>query len=207
MWKHTRHAFQGPVSSSKKTNDVSFRVPARFAVNRAFISTLGKGDPMPLSINVGLSRKASKDYQSTGVSINVCAELDQSLLGRPAELQQQIEDLYRQAQHALDQHGAAPAATPAQGQRVRRPSQSTRSGSYARSSNGNGHGNGNGNGRSNGGGMTDSQRRAIDAIANRLQIDAYAEAREIVGELDQLNVRQASELIDHLKGLTPANGH
>ena len=31
---------------------------------------------MPLSINVGLSRKASRDYQSTGVSINVTAELD-----------------------------------------------------------------------------------------------------------------------------------
>ena len=29
---------------------------------------------MPLSINVGLSRKASRDYQSTGVSINVTAE-------------------------------------------------------------------------------------------------------------------------------------
>ena len=40
---------------------------------------------MPLSINVGLSRKASKDYQSTGVSINVTAELDQSLLAKPAK--------------------------------------------------------------------------------------------------------------------------
>ena len=38
---------------------------------------------MPLSINVGLSRKASKDYQSTGVSINVTTELHQSLLDRP----------------------------------------------------------------------------------------------------------------------------
>jgi hypothetical protein len=35
---------------------------------------------MPLSINVGLSRKASKDYRSTGVSINVTAELEQSRL-------------------------------------------------------------------------------------------------------------------------------
>ena len=43
---------------------------------------------MPLSINVGLSRKASRDYQSTGVSINVTAELDQSLLAKPDELQQ-----------------------------------------------------------------------------------------------------------------------
>ncbi|QOV89759.1 hypothetical protein [Humisphaera borealis] len=37
---------------------------------------------MPLSINVGLSRKASRDYQSTGYSINVTAELDQALLGQ-----------------------------------------------------------------------------------------------------------------------------
>jgi hypothetical protein len=58
---------------------------------------------MPLSINVGLSRKASRDYQSTGVSINVTAELDQTLLARPDELQRQIGDLYSQAQNALDQ--------------------------------------------------------------------------------------------------------
>ena len=38
---------------------------------------------MPLTIDVGLSRKASKDYQSTGTSINLTAELDQALLPRP----------------------------------------------------------------------------------------------------------------------------
>jgi hypothetical protein len=38
---------------------------------------------MPLSVNVGLSRKASKDYQSTGVGINLTAELDQALLAKP----------------------------------------------------------------------------------------------------------------------------
>ena len=47
---------------------------------------------MPLSINVGLSRKASKDYQSTGVSINVTAELDSALLTKPADLQAQIDN-------------------------------------------------------------------------------------------------------------------
>ena len=57
---------------------------------------------IPLSINVGLSRKVSKDYQSTGVSINVAAELDQALLARPDQLQKQIGDLYAQAHHALD---------------------------------------------------------------------------------------------------------
>ena len=62
---------------------------------------------MPLSINVGLSRKASRDYQSTGVSINVTAELDQSLLAKPEELQNQIGGLYSQAQTALDQQANA----------------------------------------------------------------------------------------------------
>lgn len=63
---------------------------------------------MPLSVNVGLSRKASKDYQSTGVSINVTAELDQSLLARPDELQRHIDDLYAQAEQALDRRAGAP---------------------------------------------------------------------------------------------------
>ena len=51
---------------------------------------------MPISINVGLSRKASRDYQSTGYSINVTAELDSALLAKPEQLQQQIADLYAQ---------------------------------------------------------------------------------------------------------------
>ena len=45
---------------------------------------------MPLAITVGLSKKASQNYQSTGCSINVTAELDQSLLAKPDELQKQI---------------------------------------------------------------------------------------------------------------------
>jgi hypothetical protein len=56
---------------------------------------------MPLTVNAGLSRKASENYQSTGVSINVSAELDQVLLARPVELQQAIEPLYRLAETAL----------------------------------------------------------------------------------------------------------
>ncbi len=52
---------------------------------------------MPLNINVGLSRKASENYQSSGVSINLTAELDSSLLSRPTELQHEIEALYQQA--------------------------------------------------------------------------------------------------------------
>lgn len=141
---------------------------------------------MPLSINVGLSRKASRDYQSTGVSINVTAELDQSLLARPQELQEQVANLYAQAEQALERRA---------GQRRPYPGKS------------NGYRNGNGNhGRSNGdgGGMTASQRRAILAIARRANIDPDYEAQQIIGiPLDQMSIQQASELIDHLKSLAP----
>ena len=168
---------------------------------------------MPLSINVGLSRKASKDYQSTGYSINVVAELDQSLLARPDELQQQIDALYRQAQDALDRQAGTPEPTR---EPVRRPATNGNGNGYAGRSNGNGryarNGNGHvngarggGNGGGNGGAMTESQRRAIIAIAKRANIDPEAEARDIIGvELDELTLRQASELIDHLKGGEPA---
>jgi phosphoribosylaminoimidazole carboxylase (NCAIR synthetase) len=48
--------------------------------------------------------------------------------------------------------------------------------------------------------MTASQRCAIEAIADRLGINARSEARDIIGaEFETLTVRQASELIDHLK--------
>jgi hypothetical protein len=154
---------------------------------------------MPLSINVGLSRKASKDYQSTGVSINVTAELDQSLLAKPDELQAQVANLYAQAESALQQQ--------ASGLNQREPTQ--RSGYDDRRNNNNGRGNGSRRTNGNGGGMTESQRRAILSIARRVNIDPALEARDIVGsDLDNLSVRQASELIDHLKAIQPSgNGN
>jgi hypothetical protein len=48
--------------------------------------------------------------------------------------------------------------------------------------------------------MTNSQRRAINMIASAIGVDPHSEARALKGvELDQLSVRQASDLIDHLK--------
>jgi hypothetical protein len=155
---------------------------------------------MPLSINVGLSRKASKDYQSTGVSINVTAELDQSLLARPNQLQAEVSNLYAQAQRALDGQVdmlGEPRQRPAQAPARPPASRYSRNGTSA---------SGSGNGR-HGGGMTDSQSRAIAAIARRVGVDPGLEARDIIGaELDDLTLRQASELIDHLKSLQPGNG-
>lgn len=174
---------------------------------------------MPLSINVGLSRKASKDYQSTGVSINVTAELDQSLLAKPDELQAQVANLYAQAESALEQQANGMSQTepsPRSDYDDRRLGRSNGNNGHASGDRGyaNGsrrpagnNGNGNGHGNGGGGGMTDSQRRAIIAIARRLNVDPALEARDVLGtELDNLSVRQASELIDHLKVIQP-NGN
>lgn len=126
---------------------------------------------MPLSIHVGLSRKASKDYQSTGVSINVTAELDQSLLTRPAELQAQIEAMYGQAENAIDRQvqAYASATTPEPAARL---AQCYRSNGNGRHTNRNG----NGNVARNGGAVTESQRRAIFAIADRAGVDPERES-------------------------------
>ena len=153
---------------------------------------------MPLTVNVGLSRKASENYQSTGVSINVSAELDQSLLARSAELQQAIAHLDGQAQTALDRQAGGAHQEPA------KPAAN----GVAAGTNGQAPA---ANGRSNGqtapaaAAMTASQSRAINAIAQRLGIDDAAECREAFGnDLSRLTVRQASAFIDHLKALTPA---
>jgi hypothetical protein len=155
---------------------------------------------MPLSINVGLSRKASRDYQSAGVSINVSAELDQALLAKPDELQKQVGDLYAQAQQALDRQ-ANMLGEPSQPDSAR-----NRGNGHPQRSNGNGHRDRNNGGNGRGDRMTDSQHRAITSIARRLNCDLDFECREIVGAaFDDLTIRQASDMIDYLKSQQPAN--
>jgi len=142
---------------------------------------------VPLIVNVGLSRKASRDYQSSGVSINVTAELDSALLTRPQELQQEVANLYAQAETALNrQAGISSSATA-------RPTPHPDARNGNRMS----------NEHRNGGGMTASQRRAIEAIAHRAGLDAGQEVYDQLGiAFNDLTLRQASEMIDRLKGLT-----
>jgi len=152
-------------------------------------------------------------------SINVTAELDQSLLAKPDELQSQIDGLYAQAEDAINRQvkTSAPASTT---ERINGEGHHNRingnghANGYANGNghvNGNGHTNGNGraNGHHNGGGVTKSQARAIESIANRAGLDPSQEAHDLFGvSLDELTIKQASELIDHLKSQAPAqNGH
>ena len=184
---------------------------------------------MPLTVNVGMSRKSSQNYQSAGVSINLTAELDQSLLADPPRLQQEIDRVYLQAHTALERQEAALAdsrtlttprthtvtvtagtlSTLQKGNDLRHrqqpralengvPSvQQPMSPSIETVTN---------NFNSNGFHIqplrpaTDSQMRALKAIARRLQCDLDIEAHdEFAVSLSQLDVRQASRLIDLLK--------
>ncbi len=169
---------------------------------------------MPLSINVGLSRKASRDYQSQGHSINVTAELDQSLLARPGELQAQIADLYHQAQVALDRAAAEPAhPSPANGAingqshgRANGQAGSHTNGRYTRQVQAHNATSSNNQARSvapaDGPPLTASQKRAIFSIAHRLGLDPQEVCGDEVGcAIEDLRLRQASELIDLLKSL------
>ena len=186
---------------------------------------------MPFIINVGVSRKASKDFQSTGYSLNLTAELDSGLLADSNRLQNEIERIYSQATIALNRQvegsvGQKPTTnTPAsvtvtvasldslQNQSINRhqhhattrpsgvlrvaPMSSVENPVVETVTN---------NFNSNGFHIqplrpaTDSQMRALKAIARRLQCDLDIEAHdEFAVSLSQLDVRQASRLIDLLK--------
>jgi hypothetical protein len=88
------------------------------------------------------------------------------------------------------------------------PASASSQANAASGGNGNGRNGGNGNG---GNGqvapMTQSQLRAIHAIAKRLGIDPADECQRQFGwDLNRLSIRDASAIIDHLKSLQPAGG-
>ncbi len=185
---------------------------------------------MPLIINLGIAKKESKNFNSTGYSINLTAELDSALLCDTYRLQTEIQRIYAQAETALEnqmrpvqtaasnskQIAPAPSntvsVTPAQalGTRTRpqfapalngaqqpvtqlvvEPVTTTVAAPAIPMQ------------PSLGGAMrpaTDSQHRALRAIAKRLRCDLNFEAHEEFGcLLTDLDLRQASRFIDLLK--------
>src|SRR5262249_42889556 len=52
-------------------------------------------DPMPLKLNIGLSRKVGEaNYGSRGASVNVEIEVDSSLVNEPARLQEKMRQVF-----------------------------------------------------------------------------------------------------------------
>lgn len=153
---------------------------------------------MPLKLNVGLSRKVGEaNYGSRGASVNLELELDSGLVTEPERLQERIRQLFRLAKASVDEelHSDAPENT----------TQANDSGNgrtHAPAANGNGR-------RSNSPRRaTQSQVRALWAIAERQQIDLRQCIRDQFGinEPDGLSISQASELIDELKSAANGNG-
>jgi len=95
--------------------------------------------------NVGVSRKMSKDYNSTGFNLNLDAEI-QATLDDPEAVVERIKELYNLAEEALDRQ-----ISESQGGdnfAHRDNGYPTHAHTAATSSNGHDHGNGNGNGKS-----------------------------------------------------------
>lgn len=131
---------------------------------------------MPLKLKIGLP-----DYGSKGASVNLELELDTSLVNSPDRLQDHIKALFEQARIAVEAELFGREASPGHAQ----------NGSSANSSR-------NGHHRQNGRPATDSQVRALHAIANRQKLDlsALLERQYRVSRPEDLSLQQASQLID-----------
>jgi len=148
---------------------------------------------MPLKLNVGLSRKvAESNYGSRGASVNVELELESALIAEPIKFQERIRQAFSLVRTAL----------------IEELNGNNSNGHASSSDNGNGHSkppsNGNGNGSRNGGERqaTQSQVKAIHAIARsrRINVGQFLNERFHVSRPEELSIKDASSVIDELKG-------
>jgi len=146
---------------------------------------------MPLKLNVGLSRKIGQPrFGSRGASLNLELELDSAAIDAPDRLRERIRDVYGLLRVAIDEQlhseeqyendvptsWGRPARCDRQnGEALHRADSTVR---YA----------------------TPGQVRALRAIARRKRIDLRQLVRERFDteQIDDLSVRDASVLIDHL---------
>ena len=83
---------------------------------------------MPMQLTISRNRKQSENYNSQGYGVSLTIELDQSLLTRPGDLQHAIDELYQEADSALERQ-ASGADDNGTTQRQREPASNGR-GSY-----------------------------------------------------------------------------
>lgn len=156
---------------------------------------------MPTKVSIGLSRKAGlPDYGSIGASAQVELELGSDILdGDLNRFRQHVQRAYAACRQAVEDELARERDAPTS------RTAASPNGNGHNGSSGNGYRNGsNGNGRStNGRSATQSQVRAINAIANRNRLDlAPLLQQRGVQAVADLSIGDASSLIDELKGQT-----
>ncbi len=135
---------------------------------------------MPAKLNIGLSRKVGEaNFGSRGASINLEVELDSATLTDVQLLQNRVRSLYAMARLSVEEELI--------------PSEPNRHSVDPRRSNGNGSAR-----HKEVSNATQSQIRAIFAIARRKRLDANNLARDWfnVDRPDDLSIREASSLID-----------
>ena len=173
-----------------------------------------------LKVNVGLSRKLSRDYNSTGFSLNlegeICVGLDD-----PEAMIEKVKEFYDLAEEALNQQIERYEGESAIGSRDGQPAH--RNNRHANDSaakepanNGNGQSNHNGNGQAaNGDGATNKQVQYLLNLGKRqgltpLQLEERVEGilGKKIGVYD-LSKREAGDVIDALSqnGTPATNGN
>ena len=167
---------------------------------------------MPMTLTVSRNRKTSHNYNSDGCGLSLTVELDQGLLRQPDELHAKIERLYAELDDALEAESERSTLAGLNRNRDRNldnadnrpvPSRDRHGRREHRRPDNRDH-----NGHADEPGMTQSQRRAIAAIAKRLDVDPEDEATDMAGtSLDQLSLKQASTLIDRLKSRQHSHGN
>lgn len=149
---------------------------------------------MPLKLNIGLSKKVGEsNYGSRGASVNVEVEVESALANDPDKLKERIRRVFSLVRDSVAEelNGVGNGAT----QKNQPPT------------------NGNGVGTNKDHGQkprpaTQSQVRAIAAIAKRLQINLDELLNRFqVRRAQDLSIREASQLIDELKSSQQGGGN
>jgi hypothetical protein len=139
-----------------------------------------------LKLNAGLSRKIGEpDYGSRGASVNLELEVEGHLVAEPDALLDRIRKLFSMARQAVDEelNGHRNVATEK---------------NHTPTANGS---NGKTNGQPNGRPATASQVRAIRSICEERNLKPDVVVKDRYGlTLEALSLRDASALIDELKG-------
>jgi hypothetical protein len=156
---------------------------------------------MPTNVSIGLSKKKGlPDFGSIGASCHVEMELDSQILsGDQEQFRQHVRRAYNACRQVVEEEIAATDAN------------QTIAGQHSSPVNrvANHSTNGSTNGRSEVRNATSSQVRAIFAIANRNGVDlsTVLNSQFSVTRPDDLSIRDASALIDQLKGSPNGSGN
>lgn len=166
-----------------------------------------------LKINVGLGKKLTRDYNSTGYSVNLEGEIT-APVSDPEAVIEQVKEVFDLAEAALDaqierSQGTPPAAVHDEESRA-----ASNSGNSRQAPADNGQrptpSNGNGNGRKDEP-VTNKQIQFLLSIGKRMRLTTAAlekEVSDIVGTevgLYDLTKRQAAKVLDQLTNSTPIN--